>query len=102
MTLIQTAAQVANLTYPCYLIVYGHERTFRTKFRGEHGGVFWSGFVPDLAALEAEVEACLKRYDGSLTEMMIKAIVPRPIPERDETVWQSPEEFSGLEEKTLV
>jgi hypothetical protein len=36
----QIKQRILNFNYPCHIIVYGSERTYRTTYRSEHPGCF--------------------------------------------------------------
>jgi hypothetical protein len=61
-----------SIKYPCYLVVYGPAREYRTRFRMEHPGVFFKGSVQDAKELTDTVGSL--GYAGGLSEMEIVAI----------------------------
>ena len=76
--------ETLSITYPCYLIAHGPERTHRTTFRGEHGGYFASGFVMDLNEAVGFIDRAGKGYPGHYHEMQI-IVVWRDTNELNET-----------------
>lgn len=64
--------RLASLGFPCYLVVHGPARDYRTRFRSEHHGVFASGMVS--TPEEAFSLADGTNYPGLLSEMELIAI----------------------------
>jgi hypothetical protein len=63
---------LTELTYPCYFIAYGPERSYRTTYRGEHGGCFGTGMIDNAEAAYRLVEN--GQYEGFYSEMTLIAI----------------------------
>ncbi len=69
---VELKSRLKELTYPCYIICYGPERTYRTKFRREHGGIFFSEFVDNAEQAFKMIE--IQNYEGYYSEMDLRAI----------------------------
>ena len=69
---VTSKARLGGLVYPCYFVVHGPERDYRTRFRGEHAGAFRSGMVQN--AEEAYAMIISARYLGHYHEMNLIAI----------------------------
>lgn len=63
---------LAALNYPCYLVVYGPERNYRTKYRGEHCGAFAFGMVNSPSEAAKLIDDIY--YLGTYREMTFIAI----------------------------
>lgn len=61
-----------KLNYPCYIVLYGPERDYRTKYRHEHGGYFHSSMVYNIDEAVNMFENI--RYSGTYREMEMIAI----------------------------
>ena len=84
-------ARLLHINYPCYLVVHGPARDYRTRFRGEHGGAFNSGIVNNADEAFAMIEGT--RYDGYYSEMDLIAVSIKN--------WRTDWEKEELEEKGL-
>lgn len=73
MTTNELLKKLSDLDYPCYLIVYGPQRNYRSNYRGEHHGVFGSDFVNSPKNAIEFIEGV--NYPGHYSEMTIRAIV---------------------------
>ena len=67
MTEDQLRGKLENLPYPCYFVVHGPARDYRTRYRGEHHGVFASGVVGKWEEAWGLIQGT--RYPGFYSEM---------------------------------
>lgn len=60
---------VDSWVYPCYVVAYGPDRDYRTRFRSEHGAAFSNGMADN--STEAIDIIDRGRYLGHYSEMTI-------------------------------
>jgi hypothetical protein len=72
MTPTELKQSLSKLTYPCYLVAYGPERSYRTKYRCEHEGGFNCGIVYSIDEAFQLIENT--HYPGHYSEMILNAV----------------------------
>lgn len=62
------------ISYPCFIVAYGPENRYRTRFRAEHGGEYADGMATCVSDAINIINRCLKSYCGPQNNVDIKAI----------------------------